>query len=149
VNCALTVAVTVALCPLVIDDGETISVVVLFALLMFCVIGAEVLAVLLLSPAKAAVMVCEPSASDDVVNVAMPEPFSVPVPSVAAPSLNVTVSPLPEVIGVPPLLTVAVKVTDWPYADGFAEDVRAAVVVPWITVRPKLPLPEACVLSPP
>ena len=53
-------------------------------------------------------------------NVALP-PLSVAVPRVEAPSRNVTVP-----VGVPepgvPAVTVAVKVTDWPNTDGFAED---------------------------
>jgi hypothetical protein len=149
VYCAVTVAVTMAICPLVIDAGETESVVVLFALLMVCDSTAEMLVVSLLSPANTAVMKCEPSESEDVLNVAMPEPFSIPAPSVVDPSLKVTASPLPEVMGVPPLLTVAVKVTGWPKADGFTEDVTAVVVAAWLTVRLKLPLLVACVLSPP
>jgi hypothetical protein len=56
----------------------------------------------------------EPLESVEVLKVATPELFSVPVPSVPEPSLNVTVSPLPEVMALPPLLTVAVKVTVLP-----------------------------------
>jgi hypothetical protein len=52
----------------------------------------------------------------------------VPVPSVVLPSLNVTV-PV-AVAGV----TVAVKVTIDPYADGFADEVSLAVVLTWFTV---------------
>jgi hypothetical protein len=58
------------------------------------------------------VIECVGTVSVDVLKVATPEPFSVPVPSVVAPSLKATVSPLPEVMALPPLLTVAVKVTD-------------------------------------
>jgi hypothetical protein len=63
------------------------------------------------------------------VYVATPEPFSVPVPSVVAPSLNVTVP-----VGVLELLvvTVAVKVTEEPAGSGFALDANAVVVVPWL-----------------
>ena len=53
---------------------------------------------------------CEPNVRADVVNVAWPEPFRLPVPSVVAPSLKVTVP-----VGVPPPTvteTVAVNVTD-------------------------------------
>jgi len=53
-------------------------------------------------------MLCVATDNEDVVYVAIPLPLRVPVPSVAAPSLNVTVP-----VGVPPeLVTVAVKVTD-------------------------------------
>jgi hypothetical protein len=55
-----------------------------------------------------------PRPSEEELNVATPETFTVPMPSVLAPSLKVTLSPVPEVMGVPPLLTVAVNVTDWP-----------------------------------
>ena len=53
-------------------------------------------------------------------NVALPL-LSVPVPNVVLPSLNVTV-PV-AVDGV----TVAVKVTDEPNADGFADEAKAVV----------------------
>jgi hypothetical protein len=112
--CGFAVAVTVALCPSVIEFGTTASEVVLVALLTVCESALEVLPALLLSPAKTAVIEWEPSGSVDVLNVAAPKPFTVPVPSVVAPSLKVTVSPVPEVMGVPPLLTVAVNVTAWP-----------------------------------
>lgn len=52
-------------------------------------------------------------------------PVSATVASVAAPSLNVMVPVgVPEVAG----CTVAVKVTDFPYTDGFAEETREVVV---------------------
>ena len=60
----------------------------------------------------------------DVLNVATPEPFSVPVPRVVEPSRNVTVP-----VGVPEpgalAVTVAVNVTDWPNTEGLAEDTTA------------------------
>jgi len=65
-------------------------------------------------------MLCEPALSEEVVKVACPEALSVPVPSVVAPSLKVTVP-----LGVPPPLagvTVAVKVTAWPNALGFGDE---------------------------
>src|SRR5436190_3258483 len=49
-----------------------------------------------------------------------------------APSLKSTVPlgvPAPGAVAV----TVAVKVTDWPNTDGFAEDVTAVVVEAWLT----------------
>jgi hypothetical protein len=54
----------------------------------------------------------EPPERAEALYVAVPELFSVPVPSVAVPSLKVTVSPLPVVMGLLLLLIVAVKVTD-------------------------------------
>ena len=59
-----------------------------------------------------------------IVSVATPEPLSVPVPSVVAPSLNVTVP-----LGVPPLpVTVAAKVTACPNVLGFGDEVRVVEV---------------------
>src|SRR6266446_5714254 len=76
-------------------------------------------------------MECAPTAREAVVSVAMPEESSVPVPRLVAPSRNVTVP-----VGMPAgELTVAVKVTGWPKADGFAEDTRAVVVAGLITVN--------------
>ncbi len=71
--------------------------------------------------------------SDEVLKVATPDPFKVPVPSVAAPSLKVTVP-----VGVPEpgatAATVAMNVTDWLNTEGFADEVSAVVVLPWFTV---------------
>ena len=70
-----------------------------------------------------------PRPSAPVENVAVPAD-SVPVPSVALPSLKVTVP-----VGDPPeLLTVAVKVMDWPKALGLAEELSAVVEEAWLTV---------------
>ena len=67
-----------------------------------------------------------PTASELVVKLAVP-PDTVPVPSVVAPSVNVTVP-----VGVPGEveLTVAVNVTVWPKTLGLAEDANAVVVEP-------------------
>lgn len=64
---------------------------------------------------------CDPTASVEVVNVVFPL-LSVPVPNVVLPSLNVTVPVAAEGV------TVAVKVTDEPYVEGFAEDESAVEV---------------------
>ncbi len=75
----------------------------------------------------------EATESAEVMKVATPEPFSVPVPKVAAPSLKVTVP-----VGVPApgetALTVAVKVTDCPKTDGLTDDVRFVLVLALFTV---------------
>ncbi len=55
------------------------------------------------------------------------------------PSTNVT---LPTVTGLPLLVTVAVKVTDWPNVEGFRLDVNAVVVLAVFTTWTTLPLPE-------
>jgi hypothetical protein len=49
----------------------------------------------------------------------------VPVPNAAEPFLNVTVP-----VGVGPAeLTVTVKVTDWPYVEGFSPELTVVAVV--------------------
>ena len=87
--------------------------------------------------------------SEDVLNMAVPE-LSVPVPSVVAPSLNVTVP-----VGVPEpgefAITVAVNVTVWPKTVGLWSDEIVVVVLAVLTVCPpesvaELPLK---LLSPP
>jgi len=66
-----------------------------------------------------------PTAKVDVLNVANPLPFKVPVPSVVEPFLKVMV---PDGMPKEPV-TVTVKVTDWPKTEGFTEDVNAVVVL--------------------
>ena len=60
-------------------------------------------------------------------------PVSVLLPRVVEPSLKVTVP-----VGVPlpgaPAETVAVKVTDWPKTEGFADDATEVVVASLVTV---------------
>jgi len=73
------------------------------------------------------VIECGPLASVEVLYVAPPL-LIVAVPSVVLPSVNVTV-PV-AVVGV----TVAVNVTDEPYADGFADEARVTVVFVLFTV---------------
>ena len=74
-----------------------------------------------------------PTDNADVLNVATPEPFSVPVPSVVEPSMNVTVP-----VGVPEpgalAVTVDVNVTDWPKTEGLADDDTELLVPSWFTV---------------
>jgi hypothetical protein len=77
---------------------------------------------------------CEPTESDDVMNVAAPPAPTVPVPKVVAPSKNVTV---PVIVPAVAELTVAVNVTLAPVVDGLRDDAMAAVVdafVPAFTV---------------
>ncbi len=69
-------------------------------------------------------MECAPPERLDVVQVACPLASSVPLPIVAVPSRKLTTP-----VGVPEdELTVAVKVTGSPYADGFGEEASAVVV---------------------
>jgi hypothetical protein len=70
-------------------------------------------------------MECADTESDVVANVATPL-LIVPVPSAVDPSWNVTVPVAVEGD------IVAVKVTDWPKADGFSEEVRVVVVGAWL-----------------
>ncbi len=70
---------------------------------------------------------CEPLASVEVLYVALPL-LIVAVPSVVLPSVNVTV-PV-AVVGA----TVAVNVTEAPYADGFADEASVTVVFVLFTV---------------
>jgi hypothetical protein len=73
----------------------------------------------------------DPAAKENVVKVAMP-PDSVPVPSVDEPFLKVTTPPFGGTPKLEP--TVAVNVTLWSGAIGFAEDKTAvAVGSPWTT----------------
>src|SRR5262249_42949718 len=55
------------------------------------------------------------------------------------PSMNVT---LPTGTGLPPLVTVAVKVTDWPNVEGFRLDVTVVVVLAALMTWSTLPLLE-------
>ena len=73
-----------------------------------------------------------PIASEEMANVALPE-LKVAVPSVEAPSRNVTVP-----VGVPvpgeTALTVAVNITDWPNTDGFTDEVTVVELLALLTV---------------
>jgi hypothetical protein len=64
--------------------------------------------------------------SEDVVTVAAP-PVNVGVPNVVKPLVNVTVPVTPEG-------SLAVKVTDWPVAEGFNEEVKVTAGVALVTV---------------
>ncbi len=89
--------------------------------------ATDVLPAKLASPPYTAVIECDPAVREVVAKMAMLEVFSVPVPNVVEPSLNVTMP-----VGVPVLPailnTVAVNVTDCPRIAGLDEDVRAVEV---------------------
>jgi hypothetical protein len=132
---AVTVAVNVIDWPKTEGLADGVKAVLLLAGLTVWLIAVEVLVTKLASPPYTAVIECGEPLTEraEVFKVAMPEPLSVPVPSVAKPSLKVTVPlavPEPGALAV----TVAVKVTDWPNTEGLAEDVRAVVVASLFTV---------------
>ena len=81
-----------------------------------------------------------PAGSEEVAVVATP-PVSVAVPNVVAPLVNVTVP-------VTPIGSVAVKVTDWPGVDGFAEEVRVTTGVALATVCVSVPVAVLLFASP-
>jgi hypothetical protein len=86
-----------------------------------------------------AATMCVPGDSADVVNVAVPDPPPGVTPAVltAVPStLNVTVPPT-----LPAPATRAVKVTDWPKDDGFADANNVVVVGALSIVRTPVPVP--------
>lgn len=105
------VAVNVTWVPLVAEATELTNAVVVATGVMVSVAAAEVLALKLESPPYAAVMECVPTVSIEIVKVAIPLLFRVPVPSVVVPSRKVT-----EPVGVPLLrgVTVAVNVIGVP-----------------------------------
>src|ERR1051326_1458248 len=72
-------------------------------------------------------MVWLPAARADIESTAFPL-LRVAVPRTVAPSRNCTVPVAPEGD------TVAVKVTGWPYPDGFADDANVAVAAALTTV---------------
>jgi len=83
------------------------------------------------SPPYSAVMLLEATASDAMDKVATPD-ARVPVPMMVEPFLKVTVPvavPAPGAVGA----TFAVKVTDCPKTEGFAEDVNVVVVLALLT----------------
>ena len=110
---ALTVAVNVTDWPKTEGFCEEVSVVVVLAWFTACESAADVLVVKFPSPPYTAVMLCGLPETDkvEVLKVATPDPFSVPVPSVVAPSLKVTV-PVGVPLPLPLAATVAVNVTD-------------------------------------
>ena len=131
---ATTVAVKVTGWPNTEDAVLAERVVEVLAWLTCCTKPAEVLVAKLESPPYTAVMVRLPATTADVVKVATPDPFTVPVPSVVAPSLNVTV---PVAVPAPGTVTVtdAIKVTVCPKVEGFSDEFVIVVVVnAWFTV---------------
>jgi hypothetical protein len=133
---AVTVKLIVTGCPTTDGLGVwAVIAVVVASWFTACDKDDDVLVAKLPSVLYTAVTLCGLPATDSavVLTVATPEPFSVPVPNVVAPSLNVTVP-----VGVPApgatAVTIAVRVTDWPNTDGFRDEVSAVVVLAGPTV---------------
>jgi len=129
-DCGETPAANVTLCPLVncIADAERDVLVATFAgAATVTGTAADVDAEKFVSPEYTAVTECEPTLRLDVLNVAVPEEFNVPVPICVAPSLNFT-----EPVGTPdPDIGAieAVKVTACPKVICAPDAMRAAFVV--------------------
>jgi hypothetical protein len=142
----VTVAVNVTLVPTFTFAALATSAVEVCAIVTVSVTAFEVLAALLLSPAYTAVIECCPTASVDVVNAATPVPFSVPVPSVVDPSMNVTfpVGVVPPTGGV----TVAVNVTLAPTVTLAALAVSTLELVAEFTVTELAPVAFVYVSAP-
>jgi len=119
-----TVAVNVTVRPFLDGLGVDVTVVVVLALSTVCRSTEEVLPVWLASPLYWDVMEWVPTASVDNEKAATPLALSADVPIVEAPSMKVTVPVAPE-----DGLTVAMKVTTCPKADGLSDDVKAVVVL--------------------
>jgi len=122
------VAVNVTGAPLDAEAAELTNAVVVAvaaAGVMVSITAAEVLPAKFALALYLAVIECVPTVSVDVPKVATPLPFSVPVPSVVAPSRKVTVP-----VGVPEVLDmiVAVNVTGEPLEAETAELTNVAVV---------------------
>ena len=141
-----TVAVKVTGFPCFEGFSEEVTVSDVAALFTICISTAEVLPVKLASPPYTTVIECDPTASVDVLNVALPL-LRIPVPMVVVPSLNVT-----DPVGVPVVdeFTVAVKITEFPRFEGFSEEVTlldvAALFTVCVSIAEVLPLKFA---SPP
>jgi hypothetical protein len=141
-----TVAVKVTPLPNVMLLAVVISVVVVLSVVTVTDTAEEVLPEFLLSPPYTAVIECIPTARVEVVKVATPDPFSVPVPRVVVPSINVTLPVGVSLLGE----TVAVKVTLLPTVILLAVVISAVVVLSVVTVTETAGevLPEF-LLSPP
>lgn len=130
-----TFAVNVMFCPNV--EGLLLDVTVVVVCIEFtaCVSANDVLLAKFASPQYFAVTECEPAVSADVTNWTV-EPDNVDVPSVVAPSKNVTVP-----VGKPPeeLCIFAVSVTLCPSVEGLLFDVTVVVVC--FALGPGSPVP--------
>jgi hypothetical protein len=129
---ALTVAVNVTDWPRTVGLVEESTAVVVLSLLTVWLALGEVLVAKVLSPPYTAVIEWVPTLSELMLNVPCPE-LRPTLPSVVAPSLNVTVP-----VGVPvpgaDAVTVAVKLTVWPNTEGSGDQLTDVLVLSWFTV---------------
>jgi hypothetical protein len=128
-----TVAVKVTVCPLLAGFSDEVTVAVVLAPLITWLSAGEVAAPKFAVPAYTTVIESVPTGRDEVERVAVlltpPPAVSVALPREVAPFINVT-----EPVGAVVLLvSVAVKVTDWPALAGFSEDTTAAVLLAALT----------------
>jgi hypothetical protein len=121
----VTVAVNVTDWPPTEGLSDEVSNVALGFRLIICMMGLAVLEAKFGSPPYCAVIEWEPTASEDVANIAMADEFNVPAPIDAPLSKKVTIP-----VGVPldVLVTVAVNVTDAPPTAGFILELTDVVV---------------------
>ena len=116
--------------------GAAISTIALLALLTTWFTAELVLVTKFESPPYSAVMLYAfPTAKEEVLNVATPLPFNVPVPSVVEPFLKVMV---PDGVPKEPV-TKAVKVIDSPKTDGLGAAISTvallALLTTWLTAE--------------
>ena len=122
----VTVAVRVTTVPTGTGFFEELTTTLVAVCVIVSVIAGEVLVRKFTSPVYVAVMVCAPTASVLLANVACPAETE-PVPRTAVPSLNCTDPVAAEGV------TVAVKVTFVPNAAESAEEATVTLVFAWVT----------------
>lgn len=111
--------------------GDGVRIVCVVAWLTFWPVTDELLVRKSASPLYLAVMEWLPRVRPDVGRLALPAVRAM-VPSVVVPSRKVTEpvgTPAPGAVAV----TAAVNVTVWPYALGFADELRVVVDFAWLT----------------
>jgi hypothetical protein len=123
---AVTLAVSATDCPNADGLGVLLSTVLVAAWFTVWLCVADVLPEKLASPEYTAVSECAPTASEDVLMLAVPAETG-DVPSDVAPSKNSIEPPgSPAPGGF--TATLALIVTDWPFTDGFGVLVTEVVV---------------------
>lgn len=144
---AVTVAVKDTLWPNVAGFAEATSAVVVLAGLTISSVPLDVLGANPVAPEYTAVMAWVPPARVAVEMLATPELSRPELPSVWVPSMKVT-DPVGTLLPAAAAVTVAVKVTLWPNAMGFAEATTATVVPPTSSMLGTEVLARKLALSP-